>query len=258
MENIDSRMKGEYDISAYPKNLKDLETKVKFFEAKEELSDALKKKYEEAKRLVADLKATHGPAYAEAKASGAVKSLPKTVAKSVTPKASAAKSVSKANSAAAAAEKKAADLAKAAAKAMEDASAKRMKAEEAAKKAAEKVKKTSVNKTRKNEPSLYTNMSKITHSPSGRMYDRSKNTLKDIALNLEKAYIVAQRAYRNSTKKANRPVNKNSSAAPVASVVPMPPTALATVDEENSNSSLNTSVASTGTPLSGRNSNNNV
>ena len=269
MKNIETSLAGSYDESDYAGNSKYLKTKIEHFEKKVE-DGTSKPQYVKAKELLSKL---------EEKFPGKPTTLKKTVTakanRSSSPKASAPKAapksaVDKAAAAAKAAQDKAAKAATAAAEAMKkaDEAAKKAQtvAENAAKPKAAKSSTRKANKANKNGvPNIYTNMSKITHSPSGRAYG-PENSLRNIYLNLEKAYIVASHAYKKSRK--NKPANKNaavSNVAPVAApaapaAAAALPTPLAVIPEESksrnsSASSAATSVANTGSVLSSSNSN---
>ena len=248
---LNSKTYNEEDFGMNSKFL--LDKKIKFFEKQGTHEGKDKVSYDKAKEVLAKLEAQFPGKSTTVKKTVTVKANRPNSAAAAAPKAAPKSAVDKAAAAAKAAQDKAAKAAAAAADAMK-------KAEEAAKKAqtvaenAAKPKAAKPSSTRKANnkntvPNIYTNMSKITHSPSGRAYG-PENSLKSIAHNLERAYVLAQSQYRKS-RKNTKPANKNAAAAPVAAAAAAAPlaalpTALPVIAEE----SAANSAASSGTSLS--------
>ena len=251
MKNIESSLAGSYEEEDYAGNSKYLKDKIKHFETKVE-DGTSNPKYGKAKELLSKLQEKFPGKSTTVKKTVTVKANRSSSPKASAPKAAPKSAVDKAAATAKAAQEKAAKAAAAAAEAMKKAEEAARKAQTVAENAAKpKVAKSSTRKvknTKNTVPNIYTNMSKITHSPSGRAYG-PENSLKNIAHNLERAYILAQSQYRKSRK------NKNSAPAPAPAlaVSNLAPAAalsspLAVIAEESN--SRNSSVASNGTPLS--------
>jgi len=270
MKNIEESLKGSYDESDFAGNSKYLKTKIEHFEKKVE-DGTSKPQYAKAKELLSKLEEKFPGKSTTVTKSKTVKANRSNAASA--PKAAPKSAVDKAAAAAKSAQDKAAKAAAAAAEAMKKAEEAAKKAQTVAENAAKpKVAKSSTRKVKNTKnskntvPNIYTNMSKITHSPSGRAYGPG-NSLKNIAHNLERAYILAQSQYRKSRKNKNSAATPASAAAaPVAPaaankvspVAPVSATApLALIPEESSStaSSAASSAANTGSVLSSSNSN---
>ena len=251
---LNSKTYNEEDFGMNSKFL--LDKKIKFFEKQGTHEGKDKVSYDKAKEVLAKLEAEFPGKSTTVKKTVTVKAnRPNSAAAAAAPKAAPKSAVDKAAAAAKAAQDKAAKAAAAAAEAMKKAEEAAKKAqtvaENAAKPKAAKAAKASTRKANNKNtvPNIYTNMSKITHSPSGRAYG-PENSLKSIAHNLERAYVLAQSQYRKS-RKNTKPANKNAAAAPVAAAAAAAPlaalpTALPVIAEE----SAANSAASSGTSLS--------
>jgi hypothetical protein len=263
MKNIESSLAGSYEEEDYAGNSKYLKDKIKHFETKVE-DGTSNPKYGKAKELLSKLQEKFPGKSTTVKKTVTVKANRSSSPKASAPKAAPKSAVDKAAATAKAAQEKAAKAAAAAAEAMKKAEEAARKAQTVAENAAKpKVAKSSTRKvknTKNTVPNIYTNMSKITHSPSGRAYG-PENSLKNIAHNLERAYILAQTQYRKSRKNKNSSAAAASASAASASAAPAAaapvaplPSALPVVAEESASSS------STGTSLSsnsGRSGNSN-